>query len=176
MSLNTINTPANINAWMSNNSMYNSPYYNNYVGNMQQQNWIGNNPFNTNMVTSTNTNNDLNSLNFRRVLNDPSYADYANNNLANNPDSNFWASFDKWAGRGKSALDIVGTGANIFTGIGNYNRQKAYNKKAMANLDLQNEALRFELNNRKQELARLNQIRSNVNKQMTSGSQVKTSY
>ena len=54
--------------------------------------------------------------------------------------------------------------------------QKALNREALANAKMKNESLRFEIDNRKQEIARWNQVRSNVNKHFQNTSQIKTSY
>lgn len=65
---------------------------------------------------------------------------------------------------------------NLIMGFSNFKQQKEYNKQALANAKMQNEAMRFELDNRKSEIARLNRIRTNVNKAVNQGSSIKTSY
>ena len=55
-------------------------------------------------------------------------------------------------------------------------KAKALNKEALTNARMKNESLRFEIDNRKQEIARWNQVRSNVNKHFQNTSQIKTSY
>lgn len=65
---------------------------------------------------------------------------------------------------------------NLIMGFSNFKQQKEYNKQALANAKMQNEAMRFELDNRKSEIARLNRIRTNVNKAVNQGSTIKTSY
>lgn len=65
---------------------------------------------------------------------------------------------------------------NLIMGFSNFKQQKEYNKQALANAKMQNEAMRFELDNRKSEIARLNRIRTNVNRAVNQGSSIKTSY
>lgn len=74
------------------------------------------------------------------------------------------------------ALKTAGLGWGIFSSINDYQTQKSLNKKHLENLGLKNEALRFEIDNRRDEVNRLKQIRNNVNRQLINTSAIKTSY
>lgn len=79
-------------------------------------------------------------------------------------------------GTGLDALKALNGAWGLFSSISQYGNQKALNKEHLANAKMKNEALRFDIDNRKAEVARWNQIRSNVNKQMQNTSAIKTSY
>ncbi len=85
-------------------------------------------------------------------------------------------SFDQAASAIGNVLGVGQAGFNLFNSIQNYGMQKKLNKATLENVRLNNDAMRTELEHRKNEIARLNKIRSNVNKQVTQGSEVKTSY
>lgn len=82
----------------------------------------------------------------------------------------------KMTNTANDALKALNAGWGLFTSISQYGTQKALNKEALANARMKNEALRFDIDTRKAEVARWNQVRSNVNKQMQSASAIKTSY
>lgn len=79
-------------------------------------------------------------------------------------------------GTGLDALKALNGAWGLFSSISQYGNQKALNKEHLANAKMKNEALRFDIDNRKAEVARWNQIRSNVNKQIQNTSAIKTSY
>ena len=100
-----------------------------------------------------------------------------NNNILSNWANNFnLTDIAKYTNTANDALKALNAGWGLFTSISQYGTQKALNKEALANARMKNEALRFDIDTRKAEVARWNQVRSNVNKQMQSASAIKTSY
>ena len=75
-----------------------------------------------------------------------------------------------------NALQALNAGWGLYSSMAQWGTQKALNREALANAKMKNESLRFEIDNRKQEIARWNQVRSNVHKHLQNTSQIKTSY
>lgn len=139
-----------------------APYQNSNFSNlMNQWNLVGNNP------TPTDTNNNKEN----KIL----------QNLETGQ-SVMWKDMDMLGkanavvGTGLDAIKALNAGWGLFSSVSQYGHQKAMNKEALSNAKMKNEALRFDIDNRKAEVARWNQIRSNVNKQMQNASAIKTSY
>lgn len=80
-----------------------------------------------------------------------------------------WGKLQAGIGMGKDILGIASGGFSLFDNITSYGNRRALLKEQLASARLNNQALREDMQFKRDEIARLGQMRSNAKKQQMSG-------
>lgn len=81
-----------------------------------------------------------------------------------------WGKFSQGVDIANGAMNVLNTGFSLYSNIADYSTKRAMNKEKLENARLTNQALREDMQNRRNEIARLGKMRSNAAAQQASGS------
>lgn len=81
-----------------------------------------------------------------------------------------WGKFSQGVDIANGAMNLLNSGFSLYSNIADYSTKRAMNKEKLENARLTNQALREDMQNRRNEIARLGKMRSNAAAQQASGS------